>query len=107
MGATSLTQAAHFSPAATDVPWTREIIPFLPYLGPARFRRFLLELVPIPSIQRLKKITDIISQRTQEIYYAKKKAIERGDNELLNALGEGKDVMSVLCEYMIIYAIFK
>nr|VWP01640.1 Alcohol oxidase [Ganoderma boninense] len=85
-----------FVPAANDVLWALEFIPYLPYLGPAWFRRFLLQLVPIPSIQRLKTIVDIMSQRTEEIYYAKKKAIESGDNELISALGEGTDVMSVL-----------
>ena len=99
MGATILTPDGLSSPAANDVVWTREIVPFLPYLGPAWFRRFLLQLMPIPSIQRLKTITDIMAQRTEEIYFAKKKAIESGDKELLNALGEGKDIMSVLCEY--------
>ena len=87
--------------------WTREIVPFLPYFGPAWFRRFLLQLMPIPSIQRLKTITDVMTKRTEDIYYAKKKAIESGDKELLNALGEGKDVMSVLCGYTVMYAIFR
>ncbi|KAM5540048.1 hypothetical protein V8D89_006188 [Ganoderma adspersum] len=85
-----------FVPAANDIVWTREIVPFLRYLGPAWFRRFLLQLIPFPSIQRLKTITDVMTKRTEEIYYAKKKAIESGDKEVLNALGEGKDVMSVL-----------
>ncbi|KAI1788591.1 cytochrome P450 [Ganoderma leucocontextum] len=85
-----------FVPATNDTLWTREITPYLSYLGPAWFRRFLLQLVPIPNIQRLKTITDIMSKRTEDIYYAKKAAIESGNKELLHALGEGKDVMSVL-----------
>ncbi|KAM5531329.1 hypothetical protein V8D89_015009, partial [Ganoderma adspersum] len=85
-----------FIPVANDIVWMQEIIPFLPYLGPVWFCRFLLQLIPFPSIQRLKTITDVMTKRTEEIYYAKKKAIESGDKEVLNALGEGKDVMSVL-----------
>lgn len=77
--------------------WTREITPYLSYLGPAWFRRFLLDLVPIPKVQRLKRITDTVAKRMGEIYYAKKAALESGDEELLHALGEGKDIMSVLC----------
>ncbi|PIL34325.1 cytochrome P450 [Ganoderma sinense ZZ0214-1] len=84
-----------FVPAANDVLWALELIPYLPYLGPAWFRRFLLQLVPIQSIQRMKTIVDVMAQRMEEIYYAKK-ATESGDKDLLNTLGEGTDVMSVL-----------
>ena len=92
-----------FSPAVGDVVWTQEITPYLSYLGPAWFRRFLLNLVPIAKVQRLKSITDVLSTRLEQIYYAKKTALESGDEELLNSLGEGKDVMSVLCECAVIY----
>ncbi|KAM5540033.1 hypothetical protein V8D89_006173 [Ganoderma adspersum] len=85
-----------FIPAVNDALWAREISPFLRYLGPAWFRRFLLHFVPIPSVQRLKNITDTMYQRTTEIYFAKKAAIESGDEEVLNSMGEGKDIMSVL-----------
>ena len=91
------------SPAVGDVVWTQEITPYLSYLGPAWFRRFLLNLVPIAKVQRLKSITDVLSTRLEQIYYAKKTALESGDEELLNSLGEGKDVMSVLCECAVIY----
>ena len=89
---------AFSSPAANDIVWLREIAPYLSYLGPAWFRRLLLHLVPVPSIQRLKNITDVMTKRTEEIYYAKKAAIQSGDKESLHALGEGKDIVSVLCE---------
>ncbi|KAI1790098.1 cytochrome P450 [Ganoderma leucocontextum] len=83
-------------PAMNDTPLVRELAPFLPYLGPAWFRRFLLHLVPIPRIQRLKNLTDTLSKAAKDIYLAKKAAIERGDTELLHSVGEGKDIMSVL-----------
>ncbi|TBU59775.1 cytochrome P450 [Dichomitus squalens] len=85
-----------FVPAFTDYPWIRFVTPYLSYFGPAWFRRFLLDLVPIKGIQRLKQIVDTIQRRSEEIYRAKKAAIEKGDIDLLNAVGEGKDVMSVL-----------
>ncbi|PIL34328.1 cytochrome P450 [Ganoderma sinense ZZ0214-1] len=85
-----------FVPTVGDVVWTQEITPYLSYLGPAWFRRFLLDLVPIPKVQRLKTIVDVMSERLKKIYLAKKAALESGDEALLHALGEGKDVMSVL-----------
>ncbi|KAM5540026.1 hypothetical protein V8D89_006166 [Ganoderma adspersum] len=85
-----------FVPAADNVVWTQEFAPYLSYLGPAWFRRFLLELVPISGIQRLKTISDITNKRMEEIYFAKKAATESGDTDLLHGVGEGKDIMSVL-----------
>ncbi|PIL34296.1 cytochrome P450 [Ganoderma sinense ZZ0214-1] len=82
--------------AADDVMWIQEFTPYLSYLGPAWLRRFLLPLVPVPGIQRLKTISNIVTKRSAEIYFAKKAAIESGDTDLLHAVGEGKDVMSVL-----------
>ncbi|KAM5539718.1 hypothetical protein V8D89_006531 [Ganoderma adspersum] len=83
-------------PAMNEAPVVREVARFLPYLGPAWFRRFLLHFVPIPKIQRLKVLTDTLSKAAQDIYLTKKAAIERGDADLLHSVGEGKDIMSVL-----------
>ena len=82
-----------------DTPVVRELAPFLRYLGPPQFRRFLLHFVPIRKIQRLKVLTDNLSKAAQDIYLAKKTAVERGDTDLMHSVGEGKDIMSVLCEY--------
>lgn len=65
-------------------------------IHPAWLRRLLLDLVPIESIQRMKAICDVINERSREIYNGKKAAIERGDQELLLAMGEGKDMLSIL-----------
>ena len=86
-------------PAMNDTPVVRELAPFLRYLGPPWFRRFLLYFVPVRKIQRLKVLTDTLSEAARGIYLAKKTAIERGDIDLLHSVGESKDVMSVLCEY--------
>ena len=52
-------------------------------IRPAWFRRILLDLVPIKSVQRMKAICDVINERSLAIYNEKKAAIERGDQELL------------------------
>ncbi|TBU59788.1 cytochrome P450 [Dichomitus squalens] len=92
-----LTEAVKaFAPAINDVSWIRAIAPYLSYLGPAWFRRILLDLVPNQKVQRLRNVVDIMSKRSEEIYHAKKTSIEKGDADLLNSVGEGKDVMSVL-----------
>ena len=79
------------------------ITPYISYFGPAWFRRLLVDLAPLQTIQRLKYIVDTMHKRSLEIYHAKKAAIENGDTELLNAVGEGKDIMSVLCKRSIVF----
>ena len=70
--------------------------PLVVKLGPPRFRRFLLDCLPIKSVQRIKTISDVMHHRSLEIYNEKKAAIERGDQETLLAVGEGKDMLSIL-----------
>ena len=44
----------------------------------------------------MKQLTYKVYERSKAIFEVKKKAIESGDQELLHAVGEGKDVMSIL-----------
>ena len=71
-------------------------IPIVVKLGPARFRRFLLDRVPSKPVQHMKRVSDVMHQRSLEIYNGKKAAIGRGDQETLMAVGEGKDMLSIL-----------
>ena len=71
-------------------------MPYAKYLGPVWFRRFLLDLVPIKRVQRVKDVNDTITTRCKEIFQAKKAAIETGDQEAIHSIGEGKDLMSIL-----------
>ena len=83
-------------PTFSDVQWARVFVPLVVKLGPARFRRFLLDCLPIKSIQRMKTVSDLMHQRSLEIYNEKKAAMERGDQETLISVGEGKDMLSIL-----------
>ena len=71
-------------------------MPYIEYMGPAWFRKRLLDLLPDPKVQRVKRLTYMVYNRSKEIFEAKKAAIKRGDQEMLHTVGEGKDVMSIL-----------
>ena len=71
-------------------------MPYVEYMGPAWFRKRLLDLLPDPKVQRVKRLTSMVYNRSKEIFEAKKAAIKRGDQEMLHTVGEGKDVMSIL-----------
>ncbi len=81
----------------------RVIVPLIDYLGPAWFRRWLVNLFPHKSVQRMKFIVDTMYERSKEIYETKKALIESGDDAMLHQVGEGRDVMSILRERLCIY----
>ncbi len=65
---------------------------------PARLRRFLASLIPDSNVQQLKTIIDTMEERSKEILDGKRKALEEGDEAVKMQVGEGKDIMSILCE---------
>ena len=74
----------------------RFVLPFIDYLGPAWFRRWLVNLTPLKGIQKVKHIVDTMYDRSKEIYEAKRALIESGDDAMLHQVGEGRDVMIIL-----------
>ncbi|KAI0368654.1 cytochrome P450 [Pilatotrama ljubarskyi] len=83
-------------PVFAEVEWIRFFLPFVNYLGPAWFRRMLLDLVPHKGVQRLKRIVDVMHRRSLEIYHERKAAALRGDDPTSSHSANGQDVMSVL-----------
>ena len=79
-------------------PMERMAAPFLAKLGPAWFRRMLLDLVPNQRVQRLKDISDVMCANTRRIFFGKKAAFEAGDEAVKEQVASGKDIMSILCE---------
>ncbi|KAI0754104.1 cytochrome P450 [Daedaleopsis nitida] len=85
-----------FVPSFAEVLWARVAAPYVKYMGPAWFRRILVDLIPIPSIQRVKTVNDIVFDHAKRIIAEKKAALKRGDQELLHMVGEGKDIISIM-----------
>lgn len=67
-------------------------------LGPAWFRRFLVEHAPFKAVQEMKEIVDIMHKTSVEILESKRKALEEGDEETERQIAKGKDILSILCE---------
>ncbi|KAF7794414.1 hypothetical protein EIP86_005548 [Pleurotus ostreatoroseus] len=72
------------------------VIPQLVKIGPASFRRRLVELFPDPNVRAMKKIVDTMEARAKEILEDKRAALRAGDEALMQQIGEGKDIMSIL-----------
>lgn len=71
-------------------------IPLFIKLGPARFRRFLLEIAPSQDLQKIKEVVDVMAETSSDIFRQKIDALRQGDEAVAQQVGEGKDVMSIL-----------
>ena len=79
----------------------RVFMPQIVKIGSPAFRRRILELTPYNRLQRLKNITDTLEDTAKQILAEKKTALAEGDDALTRQVGEGKDIMSVLCESIV------
>ncbi|KAJ3475172.1 hypothetical protein NLI96_g12012 [Meripilus lineatus] len=71
----------------------RTTIHHLASLGPAKFRRRVVDFLPIPPLRRLKAITEVLESQSKGIIQAKKVALVQGEDAVVRQVGEGKDVM--------------
>ncbi|CAE6474313.1 unnamed protein product [Rhizoctonia solani] len=81
-------------PLISEMWYLRPILPTLMKIGPARFRRCVVECLPFSPIQRMKKVTDIMDETATIIYNRKKCALENGTFE--SEIAAGNDIMSML-----------
>ena len=65
-------------------------------LGPPKFRRFLVDLLPFKTARRLRDIVDVIHNTSVDILESKKRALREGDEAVAMQIGRGKDIMSIL-----------
>ena len=57
-----------------------------------------MDLIPSETVQRLRDIINIFHETSVEILETKKEALRRGDQALAAQIGQGKDIISILCE---------
>ena len=68
-------------------------------IGTPKFRRRIMDLLPWKSLHEIRDIVDVLHNTTIEIFEAKKKALEEGDDAVAQQIGQGKDIMSILSAY--------
>jgi hypothetical protein len=71
-------------------------------LCPAWFGEFFLQFIPSRDLQRAREIVDIMHNMAVEVFTAKKQALSEGGEAMMSQVGEGKDIMSVLCLYYLL-----
>ena len=51
------------------------------------------------KLKQLRDIVDIMDDTAVDVYKKAKEGMEKGDEELVNRVGQGKDIMSILRSY--------
>jgi len=76
----------------------RPYLPILMKIGTPAFRRRVLELMPGKTFQRAIEICDMLDRNSRRIFEEKKTALQKGDEAVVQQIGEGKDILSRLMQ---------
>ena len=55
-------------------------------------------MLPFANLRKLAVVTDVLEETSRQVIESKKQALAKGDEAVLAQVGEGKDIMSILCE---------
>lgn len=72
-------------------------IPHVRAIVPACLRGPLARILPISAVRHMKYHTDVVAQKSRELFKSKKHALEQPDKTDIPARGERQDLMSILC----------
>lgn len=75
-----------------------QYLPTLVKLGPPRFRRFLVDLLPFKNVRKLRDIIDIMHETSVEIFESKKRALQEDDEAVMRQMARGQDIISILMQ---------
>lgn len=81
------------------------LMPYIGHIGPAWFRRKVVDWTPINAVHRLRDISDVMQATSEGIYHKKKAALEEGEDALTGLVANGKDIMTTLCTFSFLICI--
>lgn len=61
-----------------------------------------MDILPWKNLHAMRDIVDTLHNVSVEIFGAKKKALEEGDETVTQQIGQGKDIMSILSAYRLL-----
>ena len=88
-----------YRPASAKAGTLIQFLPLAESLIPERWLEPLGKITPIPGLRDMIRYSSTLKQKSREIYNQKKAALLQGDEALALQVGEGKDIMSVLCAW--------
>ena len=84
------------SPTLYHLEVARQCLPLFLSVTTPNFRKFLAGITPWPMFQRLRTMVDVMDETSCEVLESKRAAIRRGDAAVMEQVGRGKDIMSIL-----------
>ncbi|KAH9915040.1 cytochrome P450 [Epithele typhae] len=84
------------STAGSKMRHLRGLLPYILPLGPAWLRGYLVDFVPLKALHDAKAHIYAVHGGCVDLLDSKRAALQRGDEETVRLMGEGKDVMSLL-----------
>ncbi|KAI0318183.1 cytochrome P450 [Amylostereum chailletii] len=85
-----------FVPLVSTVQVWRKWLPDVVSIFPAKLLRFAAEHSPWPVVQSIVKVADTMYNTSKAAWEEKKEAVARGEDAMVNQVGGGKDIMSIL-----------
>ena len=76
--------------------WMRYLLPYVAKLGPAKFRRYMIDLIPLSTPKQIRALSDTFESASKEILAQKREALLGGGKAVEALAGKGKDIMSIL-----------
>lgn len=76
-----------------------EFVPYVVRIGSPWLRRKILQVWPSKTIKQAVDIVDVMHDQSVEVYNAKKNALAEGDDAVVQQVGKGKDILSILREW--------
>ncbi|KAF9238638.1 cytochrome P450 [Melanogaster broomeanus] len=83
-------------PAVIRLTPLRQLLPYAIKIGSPKFRRYIAEIIPLKDVRDLLRMVDTMDKTCMDVFEAKKKALLMGDGAVLQQVGRGKDIMSIL-----------
>ncbi|KAG5718646.1 putative cytochrome P450 4d20 [Termitomyces sp. T112] len=89
--------AKALSPTTAKMMLLREyLLPTLVKIGSPRFRRWVVDHIPMKRIRAMRDIVDTLDRTTTEIFEGKKRTLKEGDEALSKQVDQAKDILSIL-----------
>lgn len=76
----------------------RQLLPYVSNIGTASFRRWAITHFPLSAVRAMVGLVDTTHEQSRIVFEEKKRALMEGDEAVQRQIGNGKDILSVLCE---------
>lgn len=73
-----------------------QLLPLLLRTTPASFRRWIIDYIPLRDLWLARDLVNALEDNSKNILAKKKATISGDDATLLEQIGQGKDIMSLL-----------